>query len=127
MKLLIIINGAPSGTEKAYNALRISNQISKNYSETELYLFLMADGVNCAITDQNTPNGYYNIGRMLRLSLNKGAKLKLCGSCVSARGLQDINLIEKAEISSMFELTKLIHECDKVPNLLTDYTFNYNS
>lgn len=114
MKTLIIINDAPYGTEKAFNALRIANQINKDFPETEVCIFLMADGVGCAIPNQNTPNGYYNIGRMLKLSLNKGTKLKLCGSCIEARGLKEITLIEKAEMSSMAGLTKLIIESDKV-------------
>ena len=114
MKTLIIINDAPYGTEKAYNALRIANQINKDYPETELLIFLMADGVYCAIANQNTPNGYYNVERMLKLSTNKGARLLLCGSCIDARGLRNIPLADKAEISSMAELTKQIIESDKV-------------
>ena len=114
MKTLIIINDAPYGTEKAFNALRIANQINKDFPETEVLIFLMADGVVCAIPNQNTPNGYYNIGRMLKFSLNKGTKLKLCGSCIEARGLKEITLIENAEMSTMAELTRLIIESDRV-------------
>lgn len=114
MKILIIINDAPYGTEKAFNALRIANQINKDFPETEVCVFLMADGVICAIPNQTTPNGYYNIERMLKLSLNKGMKLKLCGSCLETRGLKKIQLMERAEISSMAELTSLILESDKI-------------
>lgn len=113
-KILIIINDAPYGTEKAYNALRIANQLNKDFPETEVTIFLMADGVNCAISNQNTPNGYYNIERMLTLSTIKGTKLLLCGSCLEARGLKNIELVEKAEISTMAELTNKIVNCDKV-------------
>jgi uncharacterized protein involved in oxidation of intracellular sulfur len=114
MKILIIIKEAPYGNEKAYNGLRIANQINKDYPEAEVCIFLIADGVNCAIPNQNTPNGYYNIERMLKLSLSNGAKLLLCNSCLEARGLKEISLIDKAEISSMAELTKTIIESDKV-------------
>lgn len=114
MKTLIIISDAPYGTEKAYNALRITNQINKDFPETEVCIFLIADGVNCAIPNQNTPNGYYNIERMLKLSTNKGTKLLLCSSCLVARGLKEIHLVDNAEISSMAELTKLIIESNKV-------------
>jgi len=114
MKVLIIINDAPYGTEKAFNALRIANQLNKDYPETEVVIFLMADGVNAAIPNQNTPNGYYNIERMLKLSTRKGSRLLLCGSCLEARGLRHIGLIEEAEISTMAELTKHIIESDKV-------------
>lgn len=113
MKILIIINDAPYGSEKAYNALRIANQINKDYPENEVTIFLMADGVNCAIPKQNTPNGFYNIERMLKLSSNKGTKILLCGSCLDARGLKEITLVEGAQISSMPELTNLIINSDK--------------
>lgn len=74
----------------------------------------MADEVNCAIANQNTPNGYYNIERMFKYSINKGAKLKICGSCADARGLKNMQLIEGAEISTMAEFTNWVVESDKV-------------
>lgn len=114
MKILIIINDAPYGTEKAYNALRIANQLNKEHTDIEVLVFLMADGANCAIANQTTPNGYYNIERMLKLSINKGAKVKICGSCADARGLKNLPLIEGTEISNLAELTQWVAECDKV-------------
>lgn len=114
MNTLIIINDAPYGSEKAFNALRIANQINKDFPDNEVCIFLMADGVNCAVPGQNTPNGYYNIERMIHLSIIKGTSVLLCGSCTEARGLKNIQLIDKVEISSMAELTKLIITCDKV-------------
>jgi uncharacterized protein involved in oxidation of intracellular sulfur len=114
MKILIIINDTPYGSEKAYNALRIANQLNKDFPETEVVMFLMADGVNCAIPNQNTPNGYYNIERMLKLSTKKGTRLLLCGSCLDARGLKTIELVDDAKISTMAELTKEIVESNKV-------------
>jgi len=66
MKYLIIINDAPYGTEKAYNAFRLAMQIQKDFPEDEVRIFLMADAATCALSNQNTPNGYYNIERMLK-------------------------------------------------------------
>lgn len=114
MKILIIINDAPYGSEKAYNALRIANQLNKEHENMDVRIFLMADGANCAISNQTTPNGYYNIERMLKLSLNKGAKVKICGSCAEARGLKNVALVEGAEISTLAELTHWVVDSDKV-------------
>jgi uncharacterized protein involved in oxidation of intracellular sulfur len=114
MKALFIINDAPYGTEKAYNALRIANQLNKENPDVEVRIFLMADAANCAIANQTTPNGYYNIERMLKLSLNKGAKVKICGSCADARGLKNIPLVEGTEISNLAELTNWVVDSDKV-------------
>jgi uncharacterized protein involved in oxidation of intracellular sulfur len=111
---LILINDAPYGTEKAYNALRLALQIQKDYEATDLCIFLMADAVTCALPDQNTPNGYYNIERMLKAVIMKNGKVKLCGSCAEARGLKELNLIEGAHLSTMKELTQLTMDSDRV-------------
>lgn len=114
MKLLVIINDSPYGSEKAYNALRIANQLNRENTDVEVRIFLMADAANCAIANQTTPNGYYNIERMLKLSLNKGAKVKICGSCAEARGLKNLPLVQGAEISNLAELTNWLVDSDKV-------------
>ncbi len=114
MKTLILINDAPYGTEKAYNALRLANQLGNDHPDVEVRIFLMADAANCAIANQNTPNGYYNIERMVKLALTKGAKVKICGSCAEARGLKNVPLIEGTEISTMAELANLVVDSDKV-------------
>ena len=114
MKILILINDAPYGTEKAYNALRLAITLQKEHTNTEVLSFLMADAVACALANQTTPNGYYNIERMLKSVINKGGKVKACGTCTDARGIKNLPLIEGVEISNMSELTQWIVEADKV-------------
>ncbi|MBN2863826.1 MAG: DsrE family protein [Bacteroidales bacterium] len=113
-KILILINDAPYGTEKAYNALRLAMQLGKDHADTEVRVFLMADASNCALANQNTPNGYYNIERMLKAVLTKGGKVKICGGCAEARGLKSAPLIEGTEISTMAELANCVVDSDKV-------------
>jgi uncharacterized protein involved in oxidation of intracellular sulfur len=113
-KILILINDAPYGTEKAYNALRLAMQLGKENDYVEVRVFLMADATNCALANQNTPNGYYNIERMIKSVLAKGGAVKICGSCAEARGLKNTRLIEGTEISTMAELTKWVVNSDKV-------------
>jgi len=74
----------------------------------------MADAVTCALPNQNTPQGYYNIERMLRSVVSKGGLVKACGTCAAARGLKDLTLIEGVEISTMSQLTQWTVESDKV-------------
>ena len=114
MNILIIINDAPYGTEKAYNALRLAMQIQKDYDTVEVRIFLMADAATCALTNQKTPDGYYNIERMLKSVIRRGRKVKICGSCADVRGIKDMQLIEGLEISTMGELTQWIVEANKV-------------
>ena len=114
MKYLIIINDAPYGTEKAYNALRLAMTIQKDYPENEVRIFLMADAATCAILNQITPSGYYNIERMIKSVINKNGKVKICGTCADARGIKNLPLIEGAEISTMAELTAWTMDADKI-------------
>ncbi len=113
-KILILINDGPYGTEKAYNGLRLANQIGKDHETVELRIFLMADASSCAVAGQSTPNGYYNIERMLKFASNKGAKVKVCGSCADARGLKNAPLVSGVEISTMAEFSDWVVDSDKI-------------
>ncbi|WP_159518570.1 DsrE/DsrF/TusD sulfur relay family protein [Sunxiuqinia indica] len=113
-KILVLINDAPYGSEKAYNAFRLANQLGKEHEQVDVRIFLMADAASCAVANQKTPNGYYNIERMLKFSIAKGAKIKICGSCADARGLKTIQLIEGTEISTMAEFTNWVVDSDKI-------------
>lgn len=114
MTILLLINDAPYGTEKAYNALRLGMTLLKEHPDVEVRVFLMADAVGCVLPKQNTPQGYYNIERMLKFILAKGSKVKACGSCVEARGLRDLSLLEGVEVSNMSELAQWAVDSDKV-------------
>lgn len=114
MKILFIINDAPYGTERAYNALRLAMQLQKESEHNELRIFLMADAVSCALPNQNTPAGYYNIGRMLKSVLLKMGKVRICTSCVEARGMKDLVFMEGAALSTMSELAQWVMDSDKV-------------
>lgn len=116
MKVLIIINDAPYGTEKAWNALRIAMQFQKDFESAEVRVFLMADGVFCSIPNETTPNGFYNIEKMIEAVLHKGGTIRFCTTCGEARGLKNMKLIEGVEWSGMKELTQWIADSDKVIN-----------
>ena len=114
MNILILINDAPYGTEKAYNGLRLAMALQKDHPDVEVNIFLMADAVSCALPHQNTSQGYYNVERMLKSVLGKGGKVKACGTCADARGIRQLQLIDGAEISNMAELAQWTIEADKV-------------
>jgi uncharacterized protein involved in oxidation of intracellular sulfur len=114
MKILFLINDPPYGTEKMYNALRLAMALQKDPSHPEILIFLMADAVTAAMNGQNTPQGYYNIARMLNGILSKSGRVRLCGTCVDARGLREARLVEGVEVSSMAELAEWTIQAEKV-------------
>jgi len=113
-KILFIINDAPYGTEKAYNALRMAMTIQKEDENAIVRIFLMADAATAALPGQITPQGYYNIERMIRSVISKGAEVKICGSCAEARGISKLPLIEGTQLSTMKELVQWTLDSDKV-------------
>ena len=114
-KVLIIINDAPYGTEKAYNALRMAKTLQSEYGENvKVNIFLLADAVFCGLPNQKTPNGYYNIEKMLKLVIKNGAEVKACGGCSEARGIAEVPFIEGVKLSNMKEFAKWTYESDKV-------------
>ncbi|MGM0581314.1 MAG: DsrE/DsrF/TusD sulfur relay family protein [Bacteroidota bacterium] len=112
--ILIIINDAPYGTEKAYNVLRLANQLLKDHSDLKVNIFLLADAVSCGTSAQKTPDGYYNIGRMLKVFIRKGGHVKSCGTCMDARGMTQLPLEEGVERSNMTEFAQWTIDADKV-------------
>ena len=68
---LFIVNDSPYGNERPYNALRLALNLVKR-PDASVRVFLIGDGVNCAIAGQKTPEGYYNVERMLRSLAKRG-------------------------------------------------------
>ncbi|MFD2032743.1 DsrE/DsrF/TusD sulfur relay family protein [Ancylobacter dichloromethanicus] len=73
MKTLIILNDPPYGTERCYNGLRLAHALAKADAANTVTVFLMADAVVAAKAGQKTPDGHYNMERMLkRIASGKG-------------------------------------------------------
>ncbi len=70
-KYLFIINDAPYGNERPYNALRLALNLVKK-PEAQVRVFLTGDGVLCARKGQKTPDGYYNVERMIKSLAQRG-------------------------------------------------------
>ena len=114
MKTLFVLNDPPYGTERCYNALRLAHALLKKNPETEVTIFLMADAVIAARAGQKTPDGYYNVERMLKRVLAGKGRVLLCGTCMDARGLSDAEIMAGARRGTMDELAALTIEADKV-------------
>jgi uncharacterized protein involved in oxidation of intracellular sulfur len=113
MRYLFILNDPPYGTERSYNGLRLAERLMKTDETAEVTVFPMAYAVGCANAGQKTPDGFYNLERMLKPILRKGEVL-LCGTCMDAWGLAEDELMEGASRSSMVELTEHTIAADKI-------------
>jgi len=75
MKILVILNDPPYGTERSYNGLRLAGSLLRLQPDLDLSVFLMGDAVFSAKAGQETPTGYYNLERMLKPILRSGKVL----------------------------------------------------
>ena len=103
MKTLFILNDPPYGTERSYNGLRLATALAKRAGE-QVRVFLMGDGAAVAKAGQRTPNGYYNLERMIAGAVGHGVEIAVCGSCMDARGLADGDVTGGTRRSSLEEL-----------------------
>ncbi len=109
---LFILNDAPYGNERAYNALRLAAAMTGK-EDQRVRLFLMADAVTCAKAGQKVPDGYYNVQLMLGKVIRKG-EVALCGTCMDARGVTQAEVIEGAQRSTLAQLVDWTAEAGKV-------------
>ena len=63
-QVVFVCTPAPAAYQDALNLVR--------RPETHVRVFLIGDGVNCAIAGQKTPEGYYNVERMLKSLAHRG-------------------------------------------------------
>lgn len=114
MRTLLILNDPPYGTERTYNGLRLAHALLKLEPAGGLTVFLMADAVVAARKGQKTPDGYYNVERMLKRVLSGNGDVLLCGTCMDARGLLAEEVVDGARRSTMDELAAETVSADKV-------------
>jgi len=109
---LLILNDAPYGNERPYNALRLALNLAKRPGAS-VRVFLMADAVSCAVAGQKTANGYYNIERMLG-SIARRGEIATCGTCQEARGIDPERFVEGVRTGSMDLLGDWTTEADQI-------------
>jgi uncharacterized protein involved in oxidation of intracellular sulfur len=113
MHILIIIQDAPYGSERPFQALRLADALLQVEKGFELTLYLTGDGVLCAKGGQTTPAGSYNLERMLKPVIQKGSVMA-CRMCMEARGLKESEMMEGILQTRLGDLAQLTLEADKV-------------
>ncbi|ABV89548.1 DsrE/DsrF/TusD sulfur relay family protein [Shewanella pealeana] len=111
--VLIIVNDAPYGSEKLFNALRLAIQLNEqDYSPAKVSIFLLSDAVTAVLPNQKPAEGY-NIQQMLEIVIAQKTQVKFCSSCMYARGLTDLKVVEGCEMATMDDLAQWVLVADK--------------
>ncbi len=113
MRTLFVLNDPPYGTERSYNGLRLAHALAKR-EDMEVRVFLLADAVGCATSGQRTPEGHYNLERLVTALTRRGAAVGLCGTCMDARALGEDRLAAGTHRSTLDELADWTGWADRV-------------
>jgi uncharacterized protein involved in oxidation of intracellular sulfur len=92
----------------------MAHALAKHDPDGVVTVFLMADAVLCAKRGQKTPDGYYNLERMIRRVISAKGHVLMCGTCLDARGLAESDMLEGAARSTMDELAEATLAADNV-------------
>jgi len=111
-KVTIVLQDAPYGNEKVWNALRLSQAFIT--TGVGVRIFLYGDSIFSAKKGQTTPTGYYNIGEMMADLIKKGSEVRACLTCSKARGIAQEDFIDGAVIGNTMDLANWIKEGGQV-------------
>ena len=113
MKVLVILNDPPYGTERSYNGLRLAGSLARR-DDLEVRVFLFGDSVGCAVANQKVPDGYYHLDRMVTSVIRHGGSVGCCGTCMEARAIDESALVDGARRSTLEESADWTVWADKV-------------
>ena len=120
MAIITVIAGdQPYGKERPYTMLRFI--MAAIQAKHMVNLFILEDGAYIAKKGQ-TPmelpgmlgqDTMPNVEEMLTSAIKQGVQVKVCGVCASERGLNQSDLVDGANISSMTNLVDWVIISDK--------------
>ncbi len=114
MQTLIVFNRNPyDGTDVTWNGLRLAEKLLDTGVQPKI--FLMNDSVDMARDACRPPEGYFDLGKMLKDLIDRSVSVKVCGTCKIRCGIHKGKpYFEGAEEAKMSELAEWIKESDKI-------------
>jgi uncharacterized protein involved in oxidation of intracellular sulfur len=111
--ILFILNASPYGNERTLSSLRLALALASRDDQPMVQLFMLSDAVVTALAGQTAASGS-SLGEMLQELLANGADLRVCRTCINARGIDPAHLIAGVQVGTMPELAELTLAADKV-------------
>ena len=112
MSVLIVVNTPPYGSEGPYNAFRLAEALALRDEHVEL--FLMGDAVHAARAGQDPRGAHASLEQMLLALLERAVDAACCGTCCSARGVTEDDLVPGVRVQTIHDLAAATARSDKV-------------
>jgi uncharacterized protein involved in oxidation of intracellular sulfur len=107
MKTLFILNATPDGHEAVHNSLRLAAALAKR-ERNAVRIYLMGDGVACARL------GSAGAASLEAIPANANCDIGVCGSCMGARSITNMDLIPGAHRGTLEELADWSEWADQI-------------
>lgn len=110
--VLIILSGAPFDGDVTWNALRLAGTLLDRKSPVRI--FVMNDAMDLVRGGSMPEGAEFDLQAMLRGLLPKGARLKICTTCVNRCGIGQGEIMPEAIMATMADLAAWVVESDRV-------------
>ncbi|MDR0233643.1 MAG: DsrE family protein [Zoogloeaceae bacterium] len=111
--ILIIIHAAPYGSERCLSGLRLATALAGRDDKPTVRIFLMSDATVLGLPNQIDGAGN-GLQGMVEILVDLGVEIRLCRTCVLARGLSELPLIAGTAIGTLDELAEMTLTANKV-------------
>jgi uncharacterized protein involved in oxidation of intracellular sulfur len=110
--VLVILSGAPFAGDATWNALRLASTLLDQGAAVRI--FVMNDAIDLVRQGARPDGAEFDLQAMLRGLLPRGARLKICTTCVNRCGIGHGDVIPEATMATMADLAAWIVENDRV-------------
>lgn len=111
--ILVVLSHPPyDGTDVTWNALRFADVALDQGHRVRV--FVMNDAIDI-VREGGAPEGAeFDLLSMLRRSMAKGARVKVCTTCVNRCGLSRAAIARDAPLATMGDLVQWVAEAERV-------------
>lgn len=110
--VLIVLSHGPFDGDTTWNALRLASTLIDQGAAVRL--FVMNDAID-VVRAGSTPEGAeFDLQAMLRALLPRGARLKICTTCINRCGIGQGEVMPEAVMATMGDLAAWVVETDRV-------------
>ncbi len=110
--VLIILSHSADDGDTVWNALRLATTLTAQGAPVRL--FVMNDAIDVVRQQVDRPPAEFDLHAMLRTLLARGARVKVCTTCVTRCGMGHGEVIPEVQLSSMPELAAWVTGSDRV-------------
>lgn len=110
--VLIVLSHAVQDGDTTWNALRLATTLVAQ--QAAVRIFVMNDAIDLVRLQSEPAPAEFDLPGMLRALLARGARVKICTTCVTRCGIGHGEVMPEVSMSSMPELATWVTDSDRV-------------